>query len=80
MPAFFLDAGLGDAFDALGALALRWDSAFAAWPFQSGHTPWEGKVSKPTDIEYLKVAFLIYCVARGDVTARHAGQVFGALE
>ncbi len=29
-------------------------TAFAAWPFQSGHTPWEGKILKPTDIEYLK--------------------------
>ncbi len=29
-------------------------TAFAAWPFQSGHTPWEGKVPKPTDVDYLK--------------------------
>jgi len=29
-------------------------TAFAAWPFQSGHTPWEGKVPKPTDDEYLR--------------------------
>ncbi len=29
-------------------------TAFAAWPFQSGHTPWEGKVPKPTDGEYLR--------------------------
>lgn len=29
-------------------------TAFAAWPFQSGHTPWEGKVPKPTDAEYLR--------------------------
>lgn len=29
-------------------------TAFAAWPFQSGHTPWEGKIPKPTDIEYLR--------------------------
>lgn len=29
-------------------------TAFAAWPFQSGHTPWEGKVPRPTDIEYLR--------------------------
>jgi cyclic dehypoxanthinyl futalosine synthase len=29
-------------------------TAFAAWPFQSGHTPWEGKVPKATDIEYLR--------------------------
>ena len=29
-------------------------TAFAAWPFQSGHTPWEGKVPKPTDVEYLR--------------------------
>lgn len=28
--------------------------AFAAWPFQSGHTPWEGKLPKPTDVEYLR--------------------------
>lgn len=30
-------------------------TAFIAWPFQSGHTPWEGKVTKPGDIEYLKL-------------------------
>jgi cyclic dehypoxanthinyl futalosine synthase len=29
-------------------------TAFAAWPFQSGHTPWEGRVPKPTDVEYLR--------------------------
>jgi len=29
-------------------------TAFAAWPFQSRHTPWEGKVEKPTDAEYLR--------------------------
>lgn len=29
-------------------------TAFAAWPFQSGHTSWEGKVPKPTDAEYLR--------------------------
>ncbi len=29
-------------------------TAFVAWPFQSGHTPWEGKVPKPTDVEYLR--------------------------
>ena len=29
-------------------------SAFAAWPFQSFHTAWEGKVSQPTDAEYLR--------------------------
>ncbi|MDP1830722.1 MAG: CofH family radical SAM protein [Geothrix sp.] len=29
-------------------------TAFAAWPFQSGHTPWEGKVPRPTDVEYLR--------------------------
>ncbi|HJV91370.1 MAG TPA: CofH family radical SAM protein [Holophagaceae bacterium] len=29
-------------------------SAFAAWPFQSGHTVWEGKLPKPTDVEYLR--------------------------
>lgn len=28
--------------------------AFAAWPFQSGHTVWEGKIPKPTDVEYLR--------------------------
>ncbi len=28
--------------------------AFAAWPFQSGHTVWEGKLPKPTDVEYLR--------------------------
>jgi cyclic dehypoxanthinyl futalosine synthase len=29
-------------------------TAFAAWPFQSGHTVWEGRVEKPTDAEYLR--------------------------
>lgn len=29
-------------------------TAFAAWPFQSGHTVWEGKIPKPTDAEYLR--------------------------
>lgn len=29
-------------------------TAFSAWPFQSGHTVWEGKVPKPTDAEYLR--------------------------
>ncbi|MCE1229166.1 MAG: CofH family radical SAM protein [Firmicutes bacterium] len=29
-------------------------TAFAAWPFQSGHTVWEGKLLKPTDAEYLR--------------------------
>jgi len=29
-------------------------TAFAAWPFQSGHTVWEGKLPKPTDVEYLR--------------------------
>ena len=29
-------------------------TAFAAWPFQSGHTVWEGKIQKPTDVEYLR--------------------------
>lgn len=29
-------------------------SAFAAWPFQSGHTVWEGKLPMPTDVEYLR--------------------------
>ena len=29
-------------------------TAFAAWPFQSGHTIWEGKVPRPTDAEYLR--------------------------
>jgi len=29
-------------------------TAFAAWPFQSGHTVWEGRVDKPTDAEYLR--------------------------
>lgn len=33
-------------------------TAFAAWPFQSGHTPWEGKVPKPTDAEYLRTIAL----------------------
>ncbi len=29
-------------------------TAFVAWPFQSGHTVWEGKLPKPTDAEYLR--------------------------
>jgi cyclic dehypoxanthinyl futalosine synthase len=29
-------------------------TAFVAWPFQSGHTVWEGKVPLPTDSEYLR--------------------------
>ena len=29
-------------------------TAFAAWPFQSGHTLWAGKIPRPTDSEYLK--------------------------
>ena len=29
-------------------------TAFAAWPFQSGNTVWEGKVPRPTDAEYLR--------------------------
>ncbi len=29
-------------------------TAFAAWPFQSGHTVWEGKVPKTTDVDYLR--------------------------
>ena len=29
-------------------------TAFAAWPFQSGHTLWEGRIPKPTDAEYLR--------------------------
>ncbi len=29
-------------------------TAFVAWPFQSGHTVWEGKLAKPTDAEYLR--------------------------
>ena len=29
-------------------------TAFAAWPFQSGHTVWEGKLPRPTDVEYLR--------------------------
>jgi cyclic dehypoxanthinyl futalosine synthase len=33
-------------------------SAFAAWPFQSGHTVWEGKLPKPTDAEYLRTIAL----------------------
>ncbi len=33
-------------------------TAFAAWPFQSGHTPWAGKVPKPTDVEYLRTIAL----------------------
>ncbi len=30
-------------------------TAFVAWPFQSGHTVWEGKLAKPTDTEYLRL-------------------------
>ncbi len=33
-------------------------TAFAAWPFQSGHTVWEGKIPKPTDTEYLRTISL----------------------
>jgi cyclic dehypoxanthinyl futalosine synthase len=29
-------------------------TAFVAWPFQSDHTVWEGKVEKPTDVDYLR--------------------------
>jgi len=29
-------------------------TAFAAWPFQSGHTVWAGKLPRPTDVEYLR--------------------------
>jgi cyclic dehypoxanthinyl futalosine synthase len=29
-------------------------TAFTAWPFQSGNTPWEGKILKPTDVDYLR--------------------------
>jgi len=29
-------------------------TAFAAWPFQSGHTVWEGRIPRPTDTEYLR--------------------------
>ncbi len=29
-------------------------TSFTAWPFQSCHTLWEGKVPRPTDVEYLK--------------------------
>lgn len=29
-------------------------TAFAAWPFQSRNTVWEGKVEPPTDAEYLR--------------------------
>jgi cyclic dehypoxanthinyl futalosine synthase len=29
-------------------------TAFAAWPFQSGNTVWQGKVPRPTDVEYLR--------------------------
>ncbi len=29
-------------------------TAFVAWPFQSGHTVWEGKLPRPTDAEYLR--------------------------
>lgn len=30
-------------------------TAFAAWPFQAGNTPWEGRIPPPTHVEYLKV-------------------------
>jgi cyclic dehypoxanthinyl futalosine synthase len=33
-------------------------TAFVAWPFQSGHTVWEGKLQKPTDAEYLRTIAL----------------------
>jgi cyclic dehypoxanthinyl futalosine synthase len=29
-------------------------TAFAAWPFQSGNTPWKDKIPEPTDVEYLR--------------------------
>ena len=43
------------------ALQKGWQgrhTAFTAWPFQSGNTPWEGKIPKPTDAEYLKTISL----------------------
>ena len=33
-------------------------TAFVAWPFQSGHTVWAGKLPKPTDVEYLRTIAL----------------------
>jgi len=29
-------------------------TAFTAWPFQSGNTPWQDKIVEPTDTEYLR--------------------------
>ena len=29
-------------------------TAFIAWPFQSGHTAWEGKIPRTTDIDYIR--------------------------
>ena len=29
-------------------------TAFTAWPFQSGNTPWKDKILEPTDVEYLR--------------------------
>lgn len=29
-------------------------AAFTAWPFQSGHTRWEGRIPEPTGIDYLR--------------------------
>lgn len=29
-------------------------TAFAAWPFQSGHTAWEGRIPRATDVDYLR--------------------------
>jgi len=39
------------------ALVRGWEgrhTAFIAWPFQSGHTSWEGRIPKTTDIDYLR--------------------------
>lgn len=39
------------------ALARGWTgrhTSFTAWPFQSGNTPWDGKVPAPSDVDYLK--------------------------
>ena len=62
---FGITETLAERIEHLGALREQQDralarnngggyTAFAAWPFQSGHTPWEGKVPKPTDVEYLR--------------------------
>ena len=53
-------------------------TAFAAWPFQSGHTPWEGKVPKPTDVEYLRTIAVARLSWITSSTSRAAGSPWAA--